>query len=97
MKSFITLVVGALLASSLFAGYTLVQAPLEEDPMQVHIYELDNGLTVYLTQNHEAPTFRSEITVRAGSKDDPDSATGLAHYLEHLLFKGLQSQWRWHQ
>lgn len=56
--------------------------------MQVHIYQLDNGLTVYLTQNHEAPTFRSEITVRAGSKDDPENATGLAHYLEHLLFKG---------
>lgn len=73
---------------SLQAGYKLVQAPLEDDLMQVHIYELDNGLTVYLTENHETPTFRSEITVRAGSKDDPEDATGLAHYLEHLLFKG---------
>ncbi|MBD5778629.1 insulinase family protein [Pelagicoccus sp. NFK12] len=73
---------------SLHAGYKLVQAPLEDDLMQVHIYELDNGLTVYLTENHETPTFRSEITVRAGSKDDPADATGLAHYLEHLLFKG---------
>lgn len=76
------------LFSSLHAGYRLVQAPLEDDLMQVHIYELDNGLTVYLTENHETPTFRSEITVRAGSKDDPADATGLAHYLEHLLFKG---------
>ncbi len=56
--------------------------------MQVHIYRLDNGLTVYLSENHETPTFRSEITVRAGSKDDPEDTTGLAHYLEHLLFKG---------
>lgn len=72
----------------LHAGYTLVQEPLPDDLMQVHIYELDNGLTVYLTENHETPTFRSEITVRAGSKDDPADATGLAHYLEHLLFKG---------
>ncbi|MBK1878749.1 M16 family metallopeptidase [Pelagicoccus mobilis] len=74
--------------ASLQAGYKLVQAPLPEDLMQVHIYELDNGLTVYLTENDETPTFRSEITVRAGSKDDPEDATGLAHYLEHLLFKG---------
>lgn len=73
---------------SLQAGYRLVQEPLADDLMQVHIYELDNGLTVYLTENHETPTFRSEITVRAGSKDDPADATGLAHYLEHLLFKG---------
>ncbi len=73
---------------SLQAAYKLVQAPLPDDLMQVHIYELDNGLTVYLTENHETPTFRSEITVRAGSKDDPADATGLAHYLEHLLFKG---------
>lgn len=73
---------------SLHAGYKLVQEPLPNDLMQVHIYELDNGLTVYLTENHETPTFRSEITVRAGSKDDPADATGLAHYLEHLLFKG---------
>ncbi|MDQ8185987.1 insulinase family protein [Pelagicoccus sp. SDUM812002] len=73
---------------TLQAGYKLVQAPLPDDLMQVHIYELDNGLTVYLTENDETPTFRSEITVRAGSKDDPADATGLAHYLEHLLFKG---------
>lgn len=73
---------------SLHAGYKLIQAPLPNDLMQVYIYELENGLTVYLTENHETPTFRSEITVRAGSKDDPAQATGLAHYLEHLLFKG---------
>lgn len=58
--------------------------------MQVSVYELDNGLSVYLTENHESPTFHSEITIRAGSKDDPADATGLAHYLEHLLFKGNQ-------
>ena len=83
-------IIGLLLAAPAFAGYKLVQAPLPEDPMQVHIYELENGLTVYLTENHETPTFRSEIIVRAGSKDDPADATGLAHYLEHLLFKGNQ-------
>ena len=70
------------------AEYELVQAPLPDDPMKVHIYKLDNGLTVYLSENHETPRFYAEISVRAGSKMDPADATGLAHYLEHLLFKG---------
>lgn len=70
------------------AEYERVQAPLPDDPMKVHIYKLDNGLTVFLSENHETPRFYAEISVRAGSKMDPADATGLAHYLEHLLFKG---------
>lgn len=70
------------------AGYKRVNAPNPADPMAVHIYELDNGLTVYLTANPESLRFYAEIAVRAGSKQDPANATGLAHYLEHLLFKG---------
>ncbi len=72
------------------AGYKLVNKPNPQDPMDVHIYELDNGLKVYLTENHEEPRFHAEVVVRAGSKDDPAESTGLAHYLEHLLFKGTQ-------
>ena len=70
------------------AGYTLIQQPASNDPMQVHIYELDNGLQVYLTTNREEPRFYAEIIVRAGSKHDLQDATGIAHYLEHMLFKG---------
>lgn len=69
-------------------GYRLLHGPASNDPLQAHIYELDNGLQVYLTENHEEPRFYAEIAVRAGSKQDPAVATGLAHYLEHLLFKG---------
>lgn len=81
-------------AVAVFAGasaegaYKVVQEPLPDDPMGVTIYKLDNGLTVYLTENHQQPRFYAEIVVRAGSKHDPADATGLAHYLEHLLFKG---------
>lgn len=71
-------------------GYTLITAPAPDDPLQAHIYELDNGLTVYLSENHQEPRFHAEIAVRAGSKHDPADATGLAHYLEHLLFKGTR-------
>lgn len=69
-------------------GYHQVNQPNPADPLATHIYELDNGLQVYLTENHEEPRFYAEIAVRAGSKHDPADATGLAHYLEHLLFKG---------
>ncbi|MBT72264.1 MAG: hypothetical protein CMQ15_09555, partial [Gammaproteobacteria bacterium] len=72
-------------------GYRRINTPNEEDPLDAHIYELDNGLRVYLTENHEEPRFYAEIAVRAGSKHDPADATGLAHYLEHLLFKGNQN------
>lgn len=70
------------------AGYKQIQKPDPVDPMQTHIYRLDNGLTVYLTENHEEPRFYAEIAVRAGSKNDPQEATGMAHYMEHMLFKG---------
>ncbi len=64
------------------------EANASNDPMNVEIYELDNGLTVYLSPNHEEPRFYAEIITRGGSKHDPSTNTGLAHYLEHLLFKG---------
>jgi len=59
--------------------------------MQVHMYRLENGLTVYISPNREEPRFYAEIITRAGSKHDPSTNTGLAHYLEHLLFKGTSS------
>src|SRR5690606_32840571 len=52
------------------------------------IYTLNNGLKVYLSVYDEAPRIETYIAVKAGSKHDPSSATGLAHYLEHILFKG---------
>ena len=59
--------------------------------MEVIEKTLENGLTIYLSPNHEEPRFYAEIITRAGSKHDPATNTGLAHYLEHLLFKGTQS------
>ena len=58
------------------------------DPMQTRIYTLDNGLKVYLSVNHNEPRIQTYIAVRTGSKNDPAETTGLAHYLEHLMFKG---------
>lgn len=64
------------------------EAPLKNDPLQAHIYTLKNGLKVFLTQNPEKPSIQTYIAVKAGFKNDPEDTTGLAHYLEHLMFKG---------
>lgn len=67
-------------------NYKYVSYP--DDPLQTRIYTLDNGLTVYLSKNSKEPRIYTAIPVKAGSKNDPADATGLAHYLEHMLFKG---------
>lgn len=60
------------------------------DPMQSRIYTLDNGLQVFLSVNKEKPRIQTYIAVRTGSRNDPAETTGLAHYLEHLMFKGTK-------
>ncbi len=60
------------------------------DPLKARIYTLDNGLKVYMTVNKETPRIQTYIAVRVGGKNDPAETTGLAHYFEHLMFKGTQ-------
>ena len=63
---------------------------VDGDMMKTRIYTLDNGLRVYLSVNPEKPRIQTYIAVRTGSKNDPAETTGLAHYLEHLMFKGTK-------
>ena len=60
------------------------------DPMKTRIYTLKNGLKVYLSVNKDEPRIQANIAVRTGSRNDPAETTGLAHYLEHLMFKGTK-------
>lgn len=60
----------------------------QDDPINVKQYVLKNGLTVLLSENHDVPQVFGMVVVKAGGKNDPADATGLAHYLEHMLFKG---------
>ena len=55
---------------------------------QIKKFVLDNGLTVILNPDPNAVGVYGAVAVKAGSKNDPADATGMAHYLEHLLFKG---------
>lgn len=61
---------------------------IAHDENNVRIYTLKNGLKVYLAQNFDAPRIQTYIPVRTGSNNDPKDNTGLAHYLEHMMFKG---------
>src|ERR1700733_2575881 len=69
--------------------YAYVTVP--NDPTNGRIYTLANGLTVYISQYTAEPRIQALIATKAGSKFDPHDATGLAHYLEHMLFKGTNS------
>ncbi|HNG90028.1 MAG TPA: pitrilysin family protein, partial [Saprospiraceae bacterium] len=58
------------------------------DPIAVQMHTLPNGLRLFLSVNSEEPRVYTEIAVRVGSKHDPADTTGLAHYFEHMMFKG---------
>lgn len=88
---------GCMLLSTTFWGQETIQKTdrnnyayeiVENDPTNTRIYTLSNGMKVYLAQNKDEPRIQTYIPVRAGSNDDPAEYTGLAHYLEHMLFKG---------
>jgi len=70
-------------------GYTYEY--VTNDPLKVRIYTLKNGLKVYLSQYTAEPRIMTSIAVKAGGKFDPANATGLAHYLEHIMFKGTHN------
>lgn len=71
-----------------FSGNGFKYETVTNDPLKTRIYTLENGLKVYLSQYKNAPRIQTYIAVKAGSKNDPANATGLAHYLEHMVFKG---------
>ena len=83
-----TTIVLAILTSGCKQGHKYES--VKDDPMQTRIYTLKNGLKVYLSVNKEEPRIQTYVAVRTGSKNDPSETTGLAHYLEHLMFKGTK-------
>ena len=80
------ILMGSLNATAKDYHYTTVAG----DAMKTRIYTLDNGLKVYMSVNKEKPRLQANIAVKTGSRNDPAETTGLAHYLEHLMFKGTQ-------
>src|SRR5271163_3173571 len=54
-------------------------------------FRLDNGLTVVVIPDHRAPVVTHMVWYRNGSADDPPGKSGIAHFLEHLMFKGTRA------
>ncbi|MBO4282274.1 MAG: insulinase family protein [Bacteroidales bacterium] len=73
------------------AQKTYTYEAAQGDPINARIYTLENGLKVYMSVNKETPKIKVTIATKAGSKLDPSETTGLAHYFEHLMFKGSES------
>ena len=71
------------LIALLFCGLVSAQTGLK-----TKTYHLDNGLKVVLCEDHHQPEIYGAVYVHAGSKNDPTDATGMAHYFEHIMFKG---------
>ena len=86
MKRFSWLIVLAVAMLTASCGYRYES--VKGDKSATRIYTLDNGLKVYMSVNKEKPRLQTMIAVRVGSKNDPAETTGLAHYFEHLMFKG---------
>ena len=59
-----------------------------QEGLKTKTIRLDNGLKVVMCENHDQPEIYGAVFVHAGSKNDPLDATGMAHYFEHIMFKG---------
>lgn len=76
----ITLAAAALVAA--------LSAPLRAEEEAVTAFTLDNGMDVVVIEDHRVPVVQQMVWYRAGSADEPPGQSGVAHFLEHLLFKG---------
>lgn len=69
----------------------LLNIAYASNPPKIETYTLDNGLTIILREDHTQPKVFGVVITKAGAKDDPEDATGMAHYQEHMLFKGTET------
>ena len=90
MKRIFTLLLVAALALTAASCSKYKYESVKGDPTNARIYTLDNGLKVYMIVNKDEPRIDAHVAVKVGSKNDPQETTGLAHYFEHLMFKGTK-------
>jgi zinc protease len=85
MKQFLHRRIGVL---SLVWLFWLAPPGLAQTPSKIEQFKLDNGFTVIVKPDHRAPTAVQMVWVRVGSIDEVDGTSGVAHALEHMMFKG---------
>ncbi len=74
---------------ALIAGLALLATPLAAE--DVTTYQLQNGMDVVVIEDHRAPVVVHMVWYRSGSADEPPGQSGVAHFLEHLLFKATDT------
>lgn len=74
---------------------SVVPAPAQQSSAatepQVYEYRLDNGMTLWVKPDHRAPTVTHMVWYRVGSRDEVDGTSGVAHMLEHMMFRGTSA------
>ncbi|MCW3124998.1 MAG: peptidase family protein, partial [Bacteroidetes bacterium] len=88
--TFIFITTTMFMQSAIGQSTAKISPVLPSDVYNVKEYTLKNGLKVFISVNRQTPRVQTMIAVKAGSKYDPAQTTGLAHYLEHMMFKGTQ-------
>ncbi|MBO9473042.1 insulinase family protein [Shimia sp. R10_1] len=68
-----------------------MSAPLKAADDLVTTYELENGMQVVVVEDHRAPVVMHMVWYKAGSADEQPGVSGIAHFLEHLMFKGTDT------
>jgi zinc protease len=71
-----------------WAGLAVI--PVTSEAIEMQQAELDNGMKIIVVPDHRSPVVLHSVWFRAGSMDEPTSKTGIAHMLEHLMFKGTE-------
>ena len=74
--------------SFLFLLFTQLSWAADKNPADTHEFLLNNGLKLIVREDHRAPTVAHMVWYRAGSMDETNGRTGVAHVLEHMMFKG---------
>lgn len=69
----------------------LALMPMVAQAADTHEFKLDNGMRVIVQEDHRAPVVVSQVWYRAGSVDEVNGKTGVAHVLEHMMFKGTKT------
>jgi zinc protease len=74
----------------LFVSLLVMANPAHAEKLPITDFTLDNGLRVVLVEQHRAPAVAHMMLFHAGAADEPRGSSGVAHYLEHMLFKGTK-------
>src|SRR3989304_2987845 len=85
------LVLLALLTFSHFTTKATMNFKKNPDEKHVYKYSLSNGMTVLVRPIHSLPKVSAQVWYNVGSKDEQDKERGLAHLIEHMIFKGTNT------